>query len=81
MDAVLKKWGNSVAIRLPAHVVKESHLKLNQGVEIIAEAGRIVITPRLKPTRYRLSGLLAGINENNRHDAVDSEPAVGREVL
>ncbi len=81
MEAVVKKWGNSAAIRLPAHVLKESHLKLNQGIEITAGIGKIVITPRHKSNRYRLSALLAGVTESNLHDPVDTGPPVGRESL
>ncbi|HJU06385.1 MAG TPA: AbrB/MazE/SpoVT family DNA-binding domain-containing protein [Nitrospiraceae bacterium] len=79
MQAVLKKWGNSTAVRLPAPLVKEAKFRLNQSVEMTAEEGRIIITPRQKPVRYKLDDLLAGITPENRHDAVDMGGAVGAE--
>ncbi len=45
MKAVLKKWGNSIALRLPASVLKEAGLRENQVVRIVVASGKIVITP------------------------------------
>lgn len=34
---LVKKWGNSPAIRLPSAVMEAAHLKLDQAVEVRAE--------------------------------------------
>ena len=62
---LVKKWGNSPAIRLPAAVMEAAHLKLDQAVEVRAENGRIVIEPA--PPTYTLDDLLAGITAQNLH--------------
>ena len=56
---LVKKWGNSPAVRLPAAVMEAAQLSLEQAVEVRAENGRIVIEPAA-PT-YNLDELLAGI--------------------
>lgn len=46
-EAVLdiKRWGNSLGVRLPAAVAREAHLHADQRVRIVVEDGRVVITP------------------------------------
>ena len=76
---VLRKWGNSLAIRIPAAVMQAAKLTLNQPVEIKVEEGRVIIEPA-KPS-YTLDDLLAGITPANRHEAVDFGAPQGRELL
>ncbi|WP_181880920.1 AbrB/MazE/SpoVT family DNA-binding domain-containing protein [Crenobacter cavernae] len=57
MQLTVKKWGNSPAVRLPAAVMKEANLTLDQLVEVHAENGRIIIEPARKA--YSLEELLA----------------------
>lgn len=80
MQAVLKKWGNSIGVRLPAHILKEVRLTENQPVEVSAKKGAVVIRP-LKGRRQTLAKLLTGITPANRHDAEDFGRPVGRERL
>ena len=44
----MKKWGNSASVRIPAAVMEEASLGLNEPVDIRAEGGVIVIEP-LRP--------------------------------
>ena len=80
MEAVLKKWGNSIGVRLPSSVLKETRLTENQRVEIRAKKGAIVIK-RMRVQRYALSELLARVTPRNRHDSVEFGRPVGRELL
>jgi antitoxin MazE len=80
MDAVLKKWGNSVGIRLPSALLKETRLRENQRVEVLARKGEIVIKPS-NARRYRLSDLISGITPKNRHVSVEFGRPVGSELL
>ena len=79
MEVLVKKWGNSAAVRIPASVVEAAQLKLDQPVDVREERGRIVI--ELKRARvFALADLVRRITPANRHDTVDTGPAVGREV-
>ncbi len=79
MRGVVKKWGNSAAVRIPASVLEAAQVSLDQPVEVREEAGRIVIEP-VRPTRYDIAALVSGITDENRHEPVGTGKAVGHEV-
>ncbi len=76
---ILKKWGNSPAVRIPAALMQSAQLALNQTVEVRAEGGRIIIEP-VGPV-YTLDELLNGITDDNRQGEVDFGCAQGQEQL
>ena len=78
MKGVVKKWGNSAAVRIPAAVLESLNMQLDDVVDVREEAGRIIIEPVRRKT-YRLNDLLKGITANNRHGAVDFGQAQGEE--
>lgn len=78
MEVIVKKWGNSAAVRIPAPVLEEARLTLEQHVEVRAEGGRVVIEP-VRQKEFDLDALLAGITAENRHAPVDFGKPVGRE--
>ncbi|HMK89255.1 MAG TPA: AbrB/MazE/SpoVT family DNA-binding domain-containing protein [Methylocystis sp.] len=80
MRAVLRKWGNSAALRLPAAVMAEAHLELDQDVELHVKDGRIIVEPAA-PVGPSLEDLLAGVTPENLHDEIDFGPPTGREIL
>jgi antitoxin MazE len=79
MRVLVKKWGNSASVCIPASVMAAAHLSLDQAVEVREEDGRIVIEP-VREDVFDLTALVDGITEENRHDAVDFGPPVGREA-
>jgi len=80
MDAVVAKWGNSAAVRIPASVMQDAGLKPDQKVSIVAEAGRVIITPSEK-IEYALGELIAAMAPGNAHPGVDTGLPVGHEAL
>ena len=80
MQAVIRKWGNSPALRLPTALLKEAGYRLDQTVEIVVSEGRLIIQPAHR-VEYRLDDLVAGITPSNAHDATDYGRPVGKEVL
>lgn len=76
---LVKKWGNSPAVRLPVAIMEAAHLVLDQPVDVRVENGRVIIEPASPP--YSLDGLLAGITPENRHAEVDFGVPQGRELL
>jgi len=79
MKVLIKKWGNSAAVRIPASVMEAAHLNLDQSIEVKEENGRIVIEPDRSGV-FSLETLLGGITKDNLHQPVETGPAVGREV-
>jgi antitoxin MazE len=80
MDAVIRKWGNSPALRLSAAVMKEAGYQLEQKVDLIVSRGQIIIQPAEK-VEYSLEDLIKGIDASNAHDEVSFGAPVGREAL
>jgi antitoxin MazE len=80
MRTVVKKWGNSASVRIPAAVMQAAHLDLDETVEVREESGRIVIEPTRRK-EYDLAELLNGITRENLHDEADFGKPVGREAL
>jgi len=79
MKIVIKKWGNSAALRIPASIMAAAGLALDQPVEIGEEAGCITVRP-VRELVYDIDSLLDGITPENRHDAVDFGAPTGRET-
>lgn len=80
MRAVVKKWGNSASVRIPASVMAAAGLQLDQAVEVREDNGRVVIEP-VEREDYDLAQLLDAITPENTHGEIDFGMAVGREML
>ena len=59
MYMTIKKWGNSLATRIPKAVVESTSLRLDQKVDIEAVNGKIIITPIKEKKEYKLEELLS----------------------
>jgi len=80
MRARVRKWGNSLALRIPRSFALEAGLAQDSPVELkLDERGRIVITP-VRVEAPRLEDLLAGVTADNVHGEIDSGDPVGGEV-
>ena len=79
MQTKIKKWGNSLALRIPKLLALDANLKLNNFVDISIDQGSIIITP-IDEKEYSLEKLLKGVSKNNLHGEVDTGAPVGREV-
>lgn len=79
MQTKIRKWGNSLAVRIPKPFVKETHLAYGTSVDLSVDDGKIVIAPQSAP-EYRLEELLKGVTKQNLHAEVATGAAVGREV-
>ena len=79
MRGVVKKWGNSAAVRIPASVLEAAQVRLDQPVDVREEGGRIVIEP-LCLAGYDIDALVGGITDGNRHEPIGMGRPAGREV-
>ena len=41
----IKRWGNSLGMRLPSAIAKAAHLHLDQRVRLVVEDNKVVIIP------------------------------------
>lgn len=61
-ELVIKKWGNSLAARIPKVIADMIRLEKDQTVTIEAKDGRIIITPVREKKEYYLEDLLSQCN-------------------
>lgn len=80
MKAVIRKWGNSPALRLPKAAMDEAAFSVEQKVNLTVTPGRIVIEP-FDRVEYDLDALVEGITAKNSHGEVGFGKPAGKEVL
>ena len=78
METRVKKWGNSLALRIPKLLAIEAGLEEETLIELVLEEGRLSIVPITEPG-LTLNQLLAQVTEDNLHDEGDTGPAQGSE--
>jgi antitoxin MazE len=79
VNATIQKWGNSLALRIPKAVARDTQLENGSVVNLAVREGKVIIEPARR-AKYRLDELLKGVSKKNIHRCVDTGPAVGREV-
>ena len=78
MKTKVRRWGNSLALRIPKPFALEADLDEGESVDLRLEDGKIVVEK--SPSVYSLDDLLGGITENNLHEEVDFGDSMGNEV-
>ena len=79
MQTKIKKWGNSLALRIPKSFALNAKLKQNELVDISIDKEKIIITP-IGEKEYSLDELLEGVSADNLHDEFDTGVPVGKEI-
>ena len=80
MQATIKKWGNSPAIRLSSSIMELAQLSVDQMVDISVVKGKVIIEP-ITPIQTQLEVLLARITKENIHSEENFGAPVGKESL
>ncbi len=78
MTAVVAKWGNSLAIRIPKSIAEQAHVTEGIGIDFFVEGNSIIITPQ-KRRKYTLDELLEGMTPENFHSEFETGNGVGNE--
>ncbi len=79
MQTTIKKWGNSLALRIPKLFAINANLKINKTVDISIDKDSIIIRP-IGEKEYSLRKLLKGVTKNNLHGEFDTGAPVGKEI-
>jgi antitoxin MazE len=77
MQTVVKKWGNSLALRLPQSLAADLKLEDGSSVSLSVEDHALVVRPARK--RYKLADLLAQTPSEARRGETDWGDAKGGE--
>jgi antitoxin MazE len=78
MKVAVRRWGNSLAVRIPKAIAVESDLEDGAVVNLKLVKGKVVLIP-LRTRKHTLEGLLAGVTKENLHAGVETGPPVGKE--
>ncbi len=76
MDVAVKKWGNSLAIRIPKDIVRSLSIENNTILEMNMNKGILVIEPK---KQTNLESLVSQITDENLHKEIESGESVGNE--
>lgn len=79
MTAV-KKWGNSLAVRIPAQLAKKLNLTENTPVDCAVVDGSLVISRVDQQGTYSLDQLLNRVTKENIHGETYTGSVVGQEI-
>lgn len=78
MKTVIRKWGNSLALRIPRALAEQAQVHLGGAVDVVGGPGFITVKPAMD--HPKLKDLLSKIKPENLHGETDTGLAVGREV-
>jgi antitoxin MazE len=83
MATMVRKWGNSLGIRVPKAIAEQVHLTNGTEVELDTSEGVLTIRPKSKRRRskYKLADLLAKMKGPSPHGEWANDPPVGREII
>jgi antitoxin MazE len=80
MTTTVKKWGNSLALRLPKTLAEQVQISEGSSVEFLSTEQGLLLKP-VRKTHYRLSDLVGRITVKNRHSETDWGTPAGLEKL
>ena len=79
MQTKIRKWGNSLGLRIPRSFAAEAQVEEGATVDLSVEKGRLLVRP-LRVRKYSLNALLRRVSRGKLHGETSTGRAVGREV-
>lgn len=78
-NASIKKWGNSLAVRIPQTIINMLDLRENDEIGFEIKDHSLIITP-VKKKHKTIEELFVGYNGNYSPEEVEWGTAVGEEI-
>lgn len=79
METQVRKWGNSLGVRLPLTIATQANILDGTKVDIVFKKNRIEIIPLILP-EYSLEELLSNISADNTHKEISIGESLGNEI-
>ena len=79
METKIRKWGNSLGLRIPKAFAEELGVGVGATVDVTIREGDLVVRMH-RPPRLRLDDLISAVTPENLHREVDTGGPLGREV-
>ena len=80
MASTVRKWGNSLGVRIPKSIAEQVSVREGTEVEFDTSGGVLTIRPKRR-RRYTLAGLLAKARGRSPHRELDRGGPVGGELV
>jgi antitoxin MazE len=80
MQTRVRKWGNSLGLRIPRGLAEQIGLGAGSEVSLSAKDGGLVVKPA-SPAPLNLDDLLDEVTAENLHSSIDTGNAVGLEIF
>lgn len=77
MTVRVQKWGNSLGVRIPQSIARQSHIRSGAELEVTFRNGRVVLRPVAVPS---LKTLLSQMKSANRPALADWGKPRGQEA-
>ena len=77
MTVTLKKWGNSLAVRIPKDVARSLKVESDSLMELELQEGVLTLRPK---RGNRLEALVSQIDGKNLHEEIETDGPVGNEA-
>ena len=74
MKSQVNKWGNSLAVRIPKHIVEALNLSANDAIAFTVEDGKAILKPIPALPEFTLEDLLAQVTDEPEPEADWGEP-------
>jgi len=79
MEIQVKKWGNSLGLRIPQAIANQINIQDGSKINLVLNKNKIELTPAVSE-EYSLNNLLALMNESNLHDEISLGEPKGKEI-
>ena len=79
MQQIIKKWGNSLALRIPKSIADSGNISRGSLVNMFIEDGKLIIQP-IQGSKFSLEALLSQITDDNKHSETDTGTHTGEEI-
>ena len=72
-NSVVQKWGNSLAVRLPKNLLKETGIEQGTRLEFkrLSDGSIVLVPVKKKRKKYKLDELLAQCTPEHRSEEID----------
>ncbi len=77
MRTRVRKWGNSLGLRIPKAFAEEAAIRQDCVVDVSVSDGQLLVRPVSE--RYELEALLEAVTSETLHAEIETGSAVGRE--
>lgn len=79
MEAKVKKWGNSLGVRIPKSISTQVGITEGASIEIKIEGDKITLAP-IQKKEYSIEEMILMISEDNVHYEINTDGPVGKEI-